>query len=112
MLIIANEFNPPSAFEAILNLSDILVISGDSISMVSEALDSGKHTIVLKLKKKFPYLLCRHERFVESLRRKEYIYAAHIANLSDILDYVWKRKPAVRKISDKGVILDKLKEIL
>lgn len=112
MLIVANESNPQGAFEAILHLSDILVVSGDSISMVSEAVNSGKHTIVFKLKKKFPCLSCRHERFIENLSQKEYIYAVRTANITNIITYAWKHKPLVEKIKDREIILEKLKKIL
>ncbi|MDD5618444.1 MAG: ELM1/GtrOC1 family putative glycosyltransferase [Candidatus Omnitrophica bacterium] len=112
MLIIANEFNPQGALEAILDLSDILVISGDSISMISEAVNSGKHTVALKLKRKFPCLASRHERFIDNLRRKECIYASFCHNLANILTHIHKYKPSINKSNDREIILGKLKKIL
>jgi KDO2-lipid IV(A) lauroyltransferase len=112
MLIIANESNPRGSYEAILSLSDILIISGDSISMISEAVHSGKHTVVFRLKRKFPYLPSRHERFINRLQHKEYIYAAHAGNISNVVTFIWKHKPLMEKVKDKGIILEKLKAIL
>lgn len=45
-LIIANEANRPGTVAAILGLSDLVIVSGESISMVSEALTSNRPVIV------------------------------------------------------------------
>src|SRR5208283_2731741 len=46
LCIIANQRNIAEAIGGILGLSDLVIVSGESISMVSEALSSGKPTIV------------------------------------------------------------------
>ena len=112
MLIIANEYNPQGSLEAILHLSDILVVTGDSISMISEAINSGKHVIVLKLKRKKSHFLSKHERFISNLERDGYIYTASKDDLADKLTYVWNYRPSIKKIADKEIILEKLKKIL
>ncbi len=48
LLIIANEANPPGVVQGILGLSDAVVVTGESISMVSEAVSSGKKVIVIE----------------------------------------------------------------
>ena len=40
------------AMGGIVGLSDILIVSGESISMISEAASSGKNTIVFPLQKR------------------------------------------------------------
>ncbi|MDD5005168.1 MAG: ELM1/GtrOC1 family putative glycosyltransferase [Candidatus Omnitrophica bacterium] len=112
MLIIASEHNPPGSLEAILHLSDILVVSGDSISMVSEAVNSGKHVVVFRLNRKIPVYLSKHERFIDNLGKDEYVYVASAENLSNILAHLWKHKPLIRKINDEEIILDRLKQII
>jgi len=112
MLIIASELNPQGSLEAILHLSDILIVSGDSVSMVSEAINSGKYTVVFKLNRKFHFMPSRQEKFIDDLNRKEYIYVSRAENISSTLTYVWKRKPIINKINDKGLILERLKNIL
>jgi KDO2-lipid IV(A) lauroyltransferase len=112
MLIIANELNPEGAWEAILQLSDILVVSGDSISMVSEAINAAKPTIVFKLKRKFPYLFSKQERFIQNLSDKQYIYVCVCHSLANILSHVWKYRPSVKKLDDKEAILAGLEKIL
>lgn len=46
-LVIANEANRPDAVRGILALSDAIIVTGESISMVSEAVASGKPVIAV-----------------------------------------------------------------
>ncbi|MBI3252955.1 MAG: mitochondrial fission ELM1 family protein [Candidatus Omnitrophica bacterium] len=46
VLVIANESNPPGAMGGILNQSDLFVVSGESVSMVSEAAALGRPVLV------------------------------------------------------------------
>jgi mitochondrial fission protein ELM1 len=65
LLVIANEANRPGAVNAILGASDVIVVSGESMSMVSEAVASGKPVVVfmpaqnVKLKAKYRSFLDR-----------------------------------------------------
>jgi len=67
LLIIANENNPPYAVNGILGASGVVVVSGESVSMVSEAVSSGRPVVVFegtpKTNKptKFGYFLKRLE---------------------------------------------------
>ena len=47
-LVIANETNPPDAYQEILTQSDLLIVTLDSISMISEAVSTGKPVLVLR----------------------------------------------------------------
>ncbi|MBM3245285.1 MAG: hypothetical protein FJZ15_05795, partial [Candidatus Omnitrophica bacterium] len=76
-LIIASENNPSFAVGGILGLSSIIITSPESISMISEAVASGKYVIVfdsLRLDKK-------HRRFLDFFASKKYIYLARPGEL-------------------------------
>jgi len=75
LLVIANEDNLRGAIPAILGLSRIVVVSGESTSMVSEAASSGKDTLVFELKKKGQSNRTDRirTRFLENLSRKGFI---------------------------------------
>ncbi|MFC1646550.1 ELM1/GtrOC1 family putative glycosyltransferase, partial [Candidatus Omnitrophota bacterium] len=111
MLIIANESNPQGSLEAILHLSDILVVTGDSISMMSEAVNSNKHTIILKLKRKKQNFVSKHEKFAENLEKDGYAYICE-NNLSVRISEIWKQGPAIKESADQKNIVRKLEEIL
>ncbi|MFC1708796.1 ELM1/GtrOC1 family putative glycosyltransferase [Candidatus Omnitrophota bacterium] len=111
MSVIANETNPQGSFEAILHLSDILVVTADSISMISEAINSGKHTIVLKLKRKNPNFVSRHERFTENLAKEGYIHLCD-DKIFDRISEIWRQKPSIKATTESERIINRLKEIL
>ncbi|MBI4432812.1 MAG: mitochondrial fission ELM1 family protein [Candidatus Omnitrophica bacterium] len=46
LLVIANQSNPAGTMEAILIQSDLFIVSGESVSMVSEAVAGGKPVLV------------------------------------------------------------------
>jgi mitochondrial fission protein ELM1 len=69
LLVIANEDNPPGTVPAILGLSDVVLVSGESVSMVSEAANSGRPVLVFSLKKKNARKTTRHERMIKDMDR-------------------------------------------
>ena len=111
MLIIANEYNPQGSLDAILHLSDILVVTGDSTSMISEAVNSNKHTIILKLRRKNPNFISKHEKFTESLEKDGYVYTCE-KNLSDRISEISRQRPAIKESVDQKNIVRKLEKIL
>ncbi len=64
-LIIANESNPSGMYNAMLYNADIVFISADSISMVSEALAFKKRVVVFKA----GYIKDKNSRFLKQLKR-------------------------------------------
>ena len=60
LVIIANQENPPGGVEAIFKSADIVFVSCDSISMISEAIASGKKVAIImtaEVNKKFKRFL-------------------------------------------------------
>jgi mitochondrial fission protein ELM1 len=58
--------------EKILAVSDMVIVSGESISMVSEAVASGKPVLVFMPDKKTDYFT-KYESFAEGLEKKKYL---------------------------------------
>ena len=112
MLIIANEHNPDGAIEALFEACDMLVISGESISMISEALAYGKYVFVFPLRRKKSGSACKHERFVEQLERDGAVYRCDGGGLRDALSTVWAKRPAVKVPADRDIVRQALKKIL
>lgn len=84
LLVIANEKNIPHAAGGILGLADIVVTSGESASMVSEAVESGKKVIVFRLKKK-KKVASKFERMLKNLEKKGYIVTTDVGALSEAI---------------------------
>ena len=81
LAVIANEENIPDAAAGILGLADIVVVSGESASMISEAIQSGKKVIVFRLKKKHKKN-SKFEKMLDNLAQKGFISIAEVEKLS------------------------------
>jgi len=112
-LVIANRMDIPEALGGILALSDVLVVTGDSISMVSEAASSGKKTVVVPIKKRSEQIDDhKHHRFVDRLNEEGYILCSSPGMLSQALFNVAKNKIWTRRLDDSRVIRDSVRTIV
>ncbi len=98
-LVIANERNIPHAVGGILALSDIIVVSGESTSMVSEAVSSGKRITVFKGRKK-KSRVSKHERFLDRLLDAGYLKIAEPENLSEVIYNISKTQTSSKKANN------------
>ena len=103
LLVIANEKNIENVTYGMLAVADIVVVTEDSVSMISEALSSGKRVIVLKignhrLPKKF-------KTFQEQLMERNLI---HVANAHDFE----VKLNSVRKLNVKSSWLEEERKML
>lgn len=64
-----------------MGLSDIIVVSGESISMVSEALSAEKYVLVFSPQKK-AQITTKQDEFLEKLRKEGIIKVIQAGNLS------------------------------
>lgn len=107
-LVIANEKNYSFAVGGILGLSQIVVLSPESISMVSEAVSSGKYVLVFG----YDGVKGRHRKFLDNLSDNSYIYLSAAKDLSSTLELVWSVKPTIKVLEDNQIINEVLKKVL
>ncbi|HXV28303.1 MAG TPA: ELM1/GtrOC1 family putative glycosyltransferase, partial [bacterium] len=81
MLVIASEDKRPEVVPGMMALADILIVTEDSISMISEAVSSGKKVIVLSLGTRG--LPEKHQRFREILARESAVVVAELEDLEE-----------------------------
>jgi len=108
LLVIANENSHPDVLGGILGLSDLIIISPESISMVSEAVTAEKYVVVFIVKG----LSKKHQRFLKNYQEKGYIYLNQIKDLSDSINKIWLNKPQVNSPQDNLKIIEALNKIL
>jgi len=108
LLVIANEKNIPETVGAILALSSIVIVSAESISMISEAAASGKYVVVFNS----PGLGKRHRRFLENLKKKNFIYLVEPKNLAKTIQFIHSANPVMKPLNDAAVVTEALKKIL
>lgn len=108
LLVLANEKNIPEAMGGILGLSQIVIVSPESISMISEAINSRKYVIIFDLDN----LNGKHRRFLDNAAKNKYIYLAKRNNLSKVIEDIWLNKPAVSELKDNILVKEAISKIL
>ena len=107
LAIIANEKNFSSAVGGILGLSRIVVVSGESISMVSEAASSVKQVVVFKS----PGLSVRRMMFLENLARKGVIDLVEAGDIGKVIERLLSGPPEIKALRDSQIIMESLRRI-
>ncbi len=111
LLVIANENNPEGSLAGILALSNIVVVSGESISMLSEAVSSGKKVVVFELEKNKSGVT-KHERAVASLEQGEYISIAKAEELALAMKIARDDKSAAKRLDDAEKIYEAMRTLI
>ncbi|HQO57349.1 MAG TPA: ELM1/GtrOC1 family putative glycosyltransferase [Candidatus Omnitrophota bacterium] len=114
LLILANRHNVPEAVGGILGLSDMVIVSGDSVSMISEAACSGKPTIVFPIQNRFRLRgkESKHNRFIDVLTEQGYILATDVRHIKQAVYNLVKNKIRLHPLDDSAVVEVGLKRIL
>ena len=112
LLVIANESNVPEVVGGILALSDLLIVSGESISMVSEAISSGKKTIVFTLNGNYSYRPNKYDRFVLDLNQQGHLLASSVKDISMTINRAMSKKIVIKGVDDKAMLLEAIKDIV
>ena len=114
LLILANRNNVPEAVGGILGLADMVIVTGDSISMISEAACSGKQTIVFPIQSRFTLRgkELKHHRFIDVLTERGYILSTDVKHLKQSVYNLVKNKIQLRILDDSSVIDVGLKRII
>jgi len=99
LLIIANEKNMEGAIPAFLGLCDAVLVSGESMSMVSEAASSGRAVLVFPLKKKHNKPT-RHENLAQELSRTGHIKLLNADKIAEGLEAALSSKTAAKRLND------------
>ncbi|MDD5432868.1 MAG: ELM1/GtrOC1 family putative glycosyltransferase [Candidatus Omnitrophica bacterium] len=108
LLVIANEKNLPEAVGGILGLSKIIVISPESISMISEAINSNKHVLVFKSEG----LSRKHSSFLDNLAKNGYIYLIDRGEIAETIKAIIERNPETKILNDNALVAEGIKRIL
>lgn len=114
LLILAGRDDIPEAVGGILGLSDIVVVSGDSISMISEAASSGKKTIVFPVGDglNFAGKKHKHNRFIDRLHDQGYILACRPGEIRQSICDLAGNRIQMKKLDDHAVVLEGVSKVI
>lgn len=107
LLVIANEKNIPGAVEGILGLSRIAIVSGESISMISEAAASSNYVLVFG-----SVLEKKHRIFLKHMAEDGYIFISAPGEIASMVSRLVTANPRVFILADKEKVRKKLEEVL
>ncbi|MFA5334206.1 MAG: ELM1/GtrOC1 family putative glycosyltransferase [Candidatus Omnitrophota bacterium] len=108
MLLIANDGNFEGAIEGILGLSDLLVVSGESVAMLTEAISSDKPVIAFMPRKMKPGPATKIERSVGNLEKENLIKVSEAPALKeDIVHYMGRKQAGIQ-----GADLEAIRAVL
>ncbi len=109
LLVIANEENSKGAVESILGLSDVVLVSEESISMISEAASSKSYTIVFT---QGGYEDKRHIAFLDDLHGNGFIDIAASRNTYDSISDVFNAGKQQAILNNSSQVEEALEKIL
>ncbi len=114
LLVLPNRDDVPEAVGGIMGLSDILIVSGDSISMMSEAACSGKKTIVFKPETwaKVLKFYNKHRLVIDTLSRNGYVSSTDVRHVGRAVYDLMKNKVRLKVLNDNEVILKAMRELI
>ncbi len=112
LCVIANAQNIPEAVGGILSVCDLLLVSGESISMVSEAVSSGKRTIVFNPQGEYhPHAANKYDRFVRDLRDEGFIQESSIDQVAQAIAVVLRQKVVLKAWDDRDIVRKHIEEV-
>ena len=113
LLVLAGRKNLPYAVGGILALSKLIVVSFDSISMISEAVNSLKYVVVV-VPEGYPSSVIskKHRNLIDNFKQKGYIEVATFLDLEDRIERLLQKKPPLKKLEDSQRIKEALKGLV
>ncbi len=108
LAIIAREKNYSSAVGGILGLSRIVVVSSESVSMISEAVSSLKYVVVFKSRG----LSARKKLFLDNFAQNGNIYLVEPEGLGRVIEQIIVNPPEIKPLKNEQIIKESLRRIL
>lgn len=111
LLVVATKDTRKGVVEAMLDLSEIAIVTEDSISMVSEAVRAGKKVIALAVDDSSA-LPKKHQRFLSGLEASGAVLRARAGELEAALEKISGRLPDNLAQQEEDLLRRRLQEIL
>ncbi len=109
LLIIANDKNIEGAVPGIFGLSEVVILSPESISMISEAASSGRYAVVFMAQGSRLKAQGKYERFLRNFEDKGYIRIARPDEIYGAVKQILKERPKNEVLNDRAKIIERLK---
>lgn len=108
LLVVANERNIEHGVGGILALSAMVVVTPESISMLSEAASSGRYVLTF-----WPDRIdAKHRRFLETLNEEGFVCVARPGDLLQRMEEVWSLRPKTRILRDGDLVREAVASLI
>ncbi|MFH1281333.1 MAG: ELM1/GtrOC1 family putative glycosyltransferase [Candidatus Omnitrophota bacterium] len=108
LLVIARQNNNSDVVGGILGLSNVIISSPESISMISEAVCAEKYVVVFNSGN----LSAKHQRFLKNYQDRGYIYLKQVKDLSACINQLLEDNPPINSPKDNLKVIEGLRKIL
>ena len=98
--------------EGMLGSADVAVVTGESISMVSEACASGRPVIVVEPPLRRPSTLTKHRRFLHDLASEGYVRVVPVPELGAAIQRAVTERHEGKRLDNLAVVRDALLHLL
>ncbi len=116
MLLVASRDSIDGTMEGLLGLADVVVVTGESISMVSEACASGRPVVVIELPPRQgqvgPADLTKHQRFLRHLVKEGYAHVTTVHELSPTIQLALSEPHRAKRLDNIATIRGPLAKLL
>ncbi len=112
LLIIANEKNIEGAITGIFESSGVIITSPESMSMISEAVSSGRQVMVFRAKGEGRGLKTKYDQLVDNFEKGGYIKTAPPDDVYNKIKEILETRPEIKKPNDRERIIERLKGIM
>jgi len=106
LLVIANENNKQGVVQEIFDKSEVIIVSPESISMISEAVSSGRRVVV------FGRAGGKYNKAIANLEQRDYIKTAAPDKIYDVVNQILTERPEKRKLEDRKRIAKRLQSLM
>lgn len=111
LLVVANEKNPAWAVGGMLDACSVAVVSGESVSMVSEAVSACRKTVVFRLPKKTERPT-KHEAMLAGLEHKGFITVCDARDIDLAVTKAWNDPRPAKAPTDSERIFEAVRRLI
>jgi len=106
LIVIANEKNRAGAMQEILSRSEVVIVSPESISMISEAVSSGRYVVV------FGTCQGKYAKNIKNLETQGFIKTAAAGDIYNVIKTLLTQHPPIKKLGDREKIIKRLEGMI
>jgi len=114
LLLIASQDAVDGTLEGMLGAAEAVVVTGESVSMVSEACASGRHVIVVEppLRQRAPAAATKHKRFLEDLAGDGYVRVVPVPEVALAIRRLLRERSAAKRLNHFAMVSEAVGRLL